>query len=158
MPTIRQELLIHAPIEVCFDLARSIDIHAESTSHTKERAIAGRIQGLIEHGETVTWEAYHLGIKQQLTAQITEMVKPYYFVDEMVRGAFKRFRHTHEFVTVEQGTLMVDTFDYTSPFGGLGRLADHLFLAKYMTRFLEKRNNYVKKIAEETANSASSAR
>lgn len=158
MPTIRQELLIQAPIEVCFDLARSIDIHAESTSHTKERAIAGRTQGLIEHGETVTWEAYHLGIKQQLTAQITEMVKPHYFVDEMVRGAFKRFRHTHEFVTVEQGTLMVDTFDYTSPFGGLGRLADHLFLAKYMTRFLENRNNYVKKIAEETANSGSSAR
>lgn len=83
MPTIRQELLIHVPIEVCFDLARSIDIH---------------------------------------------------------------------------GTLMVDTFDYTSPFGGLGKLVDHLFLAKYMTQFLEKRNYNVKKIAEETAESARSAR
>lgn len=158
MPTIRQELLIHAPIEVCFDLARSIDVHAESTSQTKERAIAGRTQGLIERGETVTWEAYHFGIKQQLTAQITEMDKPHYFVDEMVKGAFKRFHHTHEFVTVEQGTLMVDTFDYTSPLGGLGKLVDHLFLAKYMTRFLEKRNDYVKKIAEETANAVRSAR
>lgn len=158
MPIIRQELLIQAPIEVCFDLARSIDIHAESTSQTRERAIAGRTQGLIECGETVTWEAYHFGIKQKLTAQITGMEKPHYFVDEMVRGAFKRFHHTHEFVTVEQGTLMVDTFDYTSPFGGLGKLVDRLFLANYMTQFLEKRNLYVKKMAEETAESARSSR
>ncbi|UUZ92915.1 hypothetical protein LJK87_48025 [Paenibacillus sp. P25] len=50
MPVIRTELFIRAPIEVCFDLARSIDIHAESTSQTRERAVGGRTSGLIELG------------------------------------------------------------------------------------------------------------
>jgi ligand-binding SRPBCC domain-containing protein len=130
-------------------LARSIDIHMQSTSHTKERAIGGVTSGLITCGESVTWEAVHFGIKQRLTAKITEMEYPYRFVDEMVSGAFKRFRHTHEFAASENGTLMVDTFDYSSPFGLLGRLADKLFLEKYMRNLLMKRNMYIKMVAEE---------
>jgi hypothetical protein len=44
---------------------------------------------------------------------------------------------------------MVDIFDYTSPFGIFGKIADWLFLKKFMTRFLQKRNEYIKKLAEE---------
>ena len=42
---------INAPIEKCFDLSRSIDLHLESTKQTGEEAIAGRTSGLIELGE-----------------------------------------------------------------------------------------------------------
>jgi hypothetical protein len=73
MPIIKTELQINAPIEICFDLARSIDIHAQSTSQTKEKAVGGVTGGLIEYGQSVTWEATHFGIKQRLTAKITEM-------------------------------------------------------------------------------------
>nr|WP_240343883.1 SRPBCC family protein [Paenibacillus sp. SYP-B3998] len=129
-------------------MARSIDVHAASTSQTKERAIGGVTEGIIELGQTVTWEAVHFGVKQRLTAKISEMEYPRYFVDEMVSGAFKRFRHVHEFVIVDDGTLMIDTFDYTSPLGLLGKVADQLFLQAYMSRFLEKRNIYIKQLAE----------
>ncbi|TXK83756.1 SRPBCC family protein [Paenibacillus sp. N3.4] len=149
MPIIRTEIPINSTIEVCFDLARSIDIHALSTSQTKERAIRGVTSGLIELGQTVTWEAVHFGVKQRLTAKITEMVRPNYFVDEMVSGAFKSFRHSHEFVAVEGGTLMIDAFDYMAPLGIVGKVADVLFLEKYMRRFLFKRNWYIKQVAEE---------
>ncbi len=56
MPVIRMELFIEAPPELCFDLARSIDVHMLSMSGSQERAIGGRTSGLIELGETVTWE------------------------------------------------------------------------------------------------------
>lgn len=148
MPIIQTELHIQAPVEVCFDLARSIDIHAQSTSQTKERAIAGMTSGLIELGQSVTWEAVHFGIKQRLTAKIVAMQKPDYFIDEMVKGTFKRFTHTHEFIAVQNGTRMIDTFDYASPLGWLGNLADVLFLEKYMRNFLVKRNLYIKQTAE----------
>lgn len=148
MPVIEMSLYIQAPVERCFDLARSIDIHMESTSQTQERAIAGRTSGLIELNETVTWEAVHLGVRQRLTVLITEMEAPHRFVDEMVNGAFQRFTHVHEFIPYENGTLMKDRFDYTSPLGVLGRLADMLFLEKYMTRFLHQRNEYIKAAAE----------
>jgi len=51
----------------------------------------------------------------------------------MVRGAFARFRHVHQFTRRDRGTLMVDVFDYTSPLGPLGSIADVLFLRRYMT-------------------------
>lgn len=149
MPIIKTDMFIYAPRNICFDVARDIDIHTESTSQTNERAIGGVTSGLIELNETVTWEAIHFGVKQNLTVRITEFDFPNRFVDEMEKGAFKRFYHVHEFIEKENGTLMIDTFDYTSPFGIVGKLADRLFLEQYMKEFLIKRNRYIKKIAEE---------
>ncbi|WP_159881967.1 SRPBCC family protein [Paenibacillus puerhi] len=148
MPVIRQQLYIEAPPELCFDLSRSIDVHMDSMAQTGERAVGGRKSGLIECGETVTWEAVHFGIRQRLTARITEMERPYRFVDEMVSGAFRRFYHEHKFEVSGSGTLVTDTFDYTSPLGGLGRLVDALFLERYMKRLLAQRNQVIRRIAE----------
>ena len=41
-----------------------------------------------------------------------------------------------------------DFFDYKSPFGILGKIADKLFLKKYMTELLTERNHIVKEFAE----------
>ncbi|MDN3451324.1 hypothetical protein QMA09_14075 [Planococcus sp. APC 3906] len=40
-----------------FDLARDVDIHMETASRTKEKAIAGVLSGRMEKGDEVTWEA-----------------------------------------------------------------------------------------------------
>jgi ligand-binding SRPBCC domain-containing protein len=115
---------------------------------TKERAIGGVTEGLIELGESVTWQAVHLGINQKLTAKITEMEKPYRFTDEMVKGAFQSFKHTHEFIESGTGTVMKDKFTYISPLCILGKLADQLFLEKYMKAFIVNRASALKEIAE----------
>ncbi|WP_430906090.1 SRPBCC family protein [Maribacter sp. 2-571] len=148
MPKITLETAISADIHIVFDLVRSIDLHKISTANSGEEAIAGKTSGLIELGETVTWRARHLGVRQTLTSMVTALDSPSYFADEMVRGAFKRFLHEH-FFTMENGvTLMVDVFHYTAPLGVLGKLADHIFLERYMTRFLKTRNTIIKQFAE----------
>jgi ligand-binding SRPBCC domain-containing protein len=148
MPTITLTTLINAPIQTCFDLSRSIDLHMLSTAETSEIAIAGRTSGFIELNETVTWRAKHLGVWQTLTSKITEFDAPHYFVDEMVSGAFKSFRHEHHFEESGNGTLMKDVFAFESPLGILGTIANQLFLTKYMTYFLEQRNKIIKDYAE----------
>lgn len=148
MPVIRLVTQINAPIERSFDVARNIDVHAKAASKSKERAVGGVMSGLIGPGETVTWEAVHFGIKQQLTSQITKYERPNVFVDEMVRGAFHAFTHVHEFRSTTGGTLMVDEFSYTSPLGPLGWIADKLFLESYMRSFLHERASYLKQVAE----------
>jgi len=148
MPIITLETVIQAPAEICFDLARSIDLHTISTRHTGERAVAGVVSGLIEQNQTVTWRAKHVGVWQHLTSKITAYDRPSYFVDEMVQGAFKRFRHEHHFKQADTSTLMIDKFDYTSPFGILGKAADSLFLKSYMTRLLSERNQVIQEYAE----------
>ena len=139
---------INAPIEVCFDLSRDINLHMESTKQTGEKAIAGKTSGLIELGETVTWRAKHFGIWQNLTSKITEFDQPNYFVDEMVQGAFKSFRHEHHFSNTDGHTLVKDVFIFESPLGILGKLFNWLVLTKYMMKLLEERNKMIKETAE----------
>lgn len=148
MPRIRLTTAINAPIERCFDLARDIDFHQHSLTHTGERAIGGVARGLIALGETVIWEATHFGVRQHLTVQITAYDRPHSFVDEMTRGAFARFTHRHEFLAVVGGTSMRDDFDYTAPLGPLGRIADWPFLERYMRRLLLIGNRELKRVAE----------
>ncbi|MCM3789327.1 SRPBCC family protein [Domibacillus indicus] len=148
MPIIEHHQFIKASIKVCFDLARNVDIHTQTTSKTKQRAISGVTEGLLENGDCVTWEAIHFGIKQRLTARIIEMEKPHKFVDIMVKGAFHSFVHTHEFFEKADGTLMIDKFQYKSPFGLIGVAADKLFLEKYMRAFIVSRAKALKRIAE----------
>lgn len=149
MPTIRLETHIDAPVERCFDLARNVDAHTESVSQTHERAVAGVTTGFLQLGDVVTWEAVHFGIRQRLTVRITEYNRPHRFMDEMIRGAFKRLKHVHEFMPVVGGTLMIDTFVFASPLGPLGRMADQLVLERYMRAFLLSRNEVLKMLAEQ---------
>ncbi|MGM0843634.1 MAG: SRPBCC family protein [Bacillota bacterium] len=148
MPIIEHHQYIEAPIELCFDLARNVEVHTQTTSKTKERAVGGVTGGHLEKGDIVTWEAVHLGVKQRLTAKITQMEKPSRFVDIMVNGAFHSFEHSHQFIEKDGGTLMIDHFQYKSPLGLLGILADKLFLEKYMRTFIASRAEALKEIAE----------
>jgi len=149
MPLIEIKTIINADIKTCFNLARDIDFHQKSLKHTSEKAIAGRTSGLIELGESVTWEAKHFGITQRLTSKITEFSSPVYFVDEQVSGVFHSFRHEHIFNTIAvDKTEMIDRFNYKSPLGVLGKFADGLFLSNYMKNLLSIRANLLKEEAE----------
>lgn len=139
---------INAPVERCFDLSRSIELHQQSTAHTEEKAIAGKTSGLIGLNETVTWQAKHFGIRQELTSKITAFQYPDFFIDEMTKGAFKRLHHLHEFKWDGQKTIMTDDFQFESPAGILGKIVDTLILKSYLKKFLIERNTLVKKLAE----------
>jgi ligand-binding SRPBCC domain-containing protein len=148
MPIIQITTHIKANRKLVFDLSRSLDLHKISTQKSNETAIAGRTSGLIELHESVTWRAKHFGVYQTLSSRITEFNSPEFFTDEMVSGAFKSFKHQHIFEKNGEETLMKDIFDFTSPLGFLGRLADKLVLKKYMTNLLEERNKVIKDYAE----------
>ncbi len=148
MPVIELTTEVHAPIERTFDLARSVELHLDSTAQTGERAVAGVTSGLMALGDDVTWRARHLGVWQHLTSRITKFERPFHFRDSMVRGAFHRFDHDHFFASQGEITLMRDVFDFQSPFGILGRGVDRLFLTDYMRRFLLTRCTLIKAVAE----------
>jgi ligand-binding SRPBCC domain-containing protein len=148
MPAIHLSTMIRAPRSVVFDLARSIDAHLESTSSTQERAIAGVTRGMVKLNDEVTWEARHLGVRQRLTFRITAFDPLNSFQDTMIAGAFKTMIHDHEFAEHVDGTLMRDRFEFASPLGFLGYLVDRWILTQYMRRFLIRRNDILKQMAE----------
>jgi ligand-binding SRPBCC domain-containing protein len=149
LATVKVVTDIAAPIEVCFDLARNIDVHSATVwRHTREAAVAGVTGGLIEEGQTVTFEATHLLVRQRLTSRIVRMERPRVFVDRMQRGAFKSMMHTHEFEEFGGLTRMTDTLQFEAPLGWLGRLAERIVLEDYMRKFLIDRNHELKIMAE----------
>lgn len=148
MPTIKLTTEIAAPIEIVFDLARSVDLHVESTSQTNEKAVDGRTSGLLELGETTTWEATHFFIRQRLKVRIEKFERPSHLQDSMVSGAFRRFDHDHFFEDCANGTLMTDVFDFASPLGFLGHVANWLFVTRHLRNLLLARNQLIKSVAE----------
>jgi ligand-binding SRPBCC domain-containing protein len=148
LPVISLSLHVEAPIDRVFDLSRSIELHIASTSQTRERAVGKLTSGLLGLDDEVTWEGRHLGVRQRLTTRISAYDRPSSFTDSMVDGAFARFDHRHDFRQDGRQTRIDEIFDYTSPLGPLGRLADALFLKSYMKRFLAIRLEFVKSTAE----------
>lgn len=148
---IELETFIAAPVETCFDASRDIALHLASAAATGERVIAGRTAGLCELGDTMTWQARHFGIWQKMTVEICEMHYPTYFVDRMVRGAFKSMRHEHYFDAIGDTTCMRDRFTYQTPFSAFGLVFDLLLLRQHMRQFLLRRNRVLKEYCENHA-------
>lgn len=148
---VRLDLLtvINAPVERCFDLARSIELHLLGAEQTGERAVYGTTSGLIGPGEFVEWEARHFGVKQRLAAKITAFKRPTYFQDTMIRGVFRFLEHDHHFRKIEpEITEMRDLFSFAAPLPVFGVVAETLFLKRYLERFLLERNRVLKQAAE----------
>jgi len=148
MPNIHLTTFIAAPIERVFDLARSIDLHKKSMTKSGEQAVSGTTMGLINSGETVTWKAKHLMKTRIMKMRISEMTRPLSFVDEMVEGDFKSFRHQHHFKQIDNGIFMIDIVDFESPYGKLGQLLNTVYLTKYLRTLLEGRNEFIRNFAE----------
>ncbi|TXD42798.1 TIGR01777 family protein [Lujinxingia vulgaris] len=77
----------------------------------------------------VIWEAHH-----------RDHIEGRQFVDEQVRGPFKRWRHTHRFEDLgPEQSLLIDEVDYALPMGALGsffggRFAEDLVEAMFAFR------------------------
>lgn len=139
---------IKASIIKVFDLSRNIDFHVISASKTDEEAIAGKTSGHINLDEIVRWRGKHFGLYLTHTSKITAYKKPILFIDEMIHGHFKTFKHTHTFEESNGYTVMKDHLEYTVPYHFIGNIFDQLFLKRHLKNFLMHRNYTLKKSLE----------
>jgi ligand-binding SRPBCC domain-containing protein len=139
---------IAAPVERCFDLSRSVDLHMASTNWTGERAIAGVVSGLIGAGQQVSWCGRHFGVWVTQTGRITAFERPRYFQDSMVQGRFRSFCHDHYFEVQGNETVMRDLMQLEAPFGPAGLVAERVLLRRHMRDLLERRKECIRHAAE----------
>jgi ligand-binding SRPBCC domain-containing protein len=138
--TITLETYIDAPPVICFDLMRDVRLHAETTAVT---------EGEIGLGQRVTFVGKRFGMGQILTVEVVEFDRPRLFVDEMIKGRFRTFKHIHEFGELSpNGTIMKDTLVWETTLGPFGRIVDALFIKPHLTELVTKRNAKLKAIAE----------
>lgn len=145
---LKLEAVVHAPIERCFDLSRSIDLHVHTLGKTGERAIAGVTSGLIGDSEEVTWRGRHFGLWLRHSSRITVFERPRYFRDAMVRGLFAFYEHDHHFEERNGTTVIRETCRFAAPLGPLGWIVERSVLRRYMQRLLTLRMEIIKDAAE----------
>jgi len=144
METIRLATWVDAPVQRCFLLSLSIDLHVASAHGTQEQAIDGVTTGLIGEGETVTFQGRHFGRLVRHSSRI-ETLRPYtYFRDVMVAGSFRHFEHDHHFATMDDGTRMRDEIRFSAPWGPVGRI----LVRRHLKAFMIERNAVIKAVAE----------
>jgi hypothetical protein len=142
---------IAAPIQRCFDLSRSVEVHLLANIHSGEQAlaIAGLTSGLTNLSDQVTWRAKHFGTWQNLTNEVTVIEPPTYFQVTMTKGIFRSMQADHIFRTLPSGaTEMQDLLRIAAPLPILGPLAELLFLRSYMLKLVRERNAVIKQLAE----------
>jgi hypothetical protein len=134
MQIIRITTQIKAPVDRCFKLSTTIDLDLAASRSTSKSVIDGVANGL----------GYPI-IQQSRMADC----RPYsFFRDVMVEGAFKFYQHDHHFAPMNDGTRVRDELRFAARRGLLGILAEKLFLRRRLTRFLRRRNELLKKVAE----------
>lgn len=148
MPLYEHKQFIKAPIEVCFDLARDVDVHTQSVLKAKSKTLGDVTNGLLEEADSVTLEFVHFGIKQKVTSRVIFLDKPHSFVVKMVKGPFRYFIYIHQFIEEDQGTTIIHHFQYKSRFSLIGVLIDKLYLGKHIEEFIVTRAKELKKLAE----------
>lgn len=60
---------------------------------------------------------------------ISKWEPPYRFVDEQIRGPYRRWVHLHEFIEDGEGTTIRDRVEYDLPFGPIGNVV-HPFVRR----------------------------
>ncbi len=76
----------------------------------------------LEEG-TEVWIEGNLVVKSAWHSKITEL-KPYVYVDEMLDGLFKTWKHTHAFRRAEGGTEVIDEIEFELRYGPIGWMLD----------------------------------
>ena len=137
---------IHAPLELCFDAARDVAVHAESAAFSGERLVPpGRLSGTLETGDRICFEGRHFGLRQRFCARITFVDRPHVYVDEVESGFFRELRHAHWFSQHDGGTLMTDELMWRAP---LGALMDAVFMTRHLSWFVRTKQAHLKRMVE----------
>jgi ligand-binding SRPBCC domain-containing protein len=70
---------------------------------------------------TEVWLSAKLIMKSKWHSKITYL-KPYEYLDEMISGRFKIWKHLHKFNRIDEKTQVVDEIDFELPYGNIGKL------------------------------------
>ncbi len=90
-------------------------------------------------GALIEYRLRLFGVPFNWQTLIESWEPPVRFTDIQLKGPYRRWHHTHEFIEVDEGTLCVDTVDYELPLGLLGGLAHALFVRRSLNQIFNHR-------------------
>jgi uncharacterized protein len=115
--------------------------------------VVARTGGIEQPGSTVTLRVTVGPFSQNWVSEHTACEPGKMFLDVMRSGPFRRWEHTHRFITeTEHSSWLEDTVEYEFPVGWLGQLFGSAYTRRRLQRMFEWRH---KTTAEQLAPSTS---
>ncbi len=143
--TLRDRMVIDAPIERCFRLSTSIEVVGLTLGM---RPVEGKLGGMILAGDQLVWRGWKFGLPQMHETLITGFDAPLFFQDTMGRGRFAAFQHDHHFMDTQGGTLLEDELRFSMPLGWAGEMVGRLVMIPHIKGLLRRRFALLKRLAE----------
>jgi ligand-binding SRPBCC domain-containing protein len=148
--TLRDAVVVEAPVERCFRLSTSIEVVALTL---EMRPVEGKLGGMILAGDQLVWRGWKFGLPQMHETLITGYREPRdgqpgFFQDTMGRGRFQAFQHDHHFMETEGGTLLEDELRFSMPFGWAGEMVGRVVMVPHIRGLLRRRFALLKRLAE----------
>jgi ligand-binding SRPBCC domain-containing protein len=100
----------------------------------------------MQAGTLIDYELRLYGVKFRWRTRIAAFEPPRFFVDEQLKGPYRRWVHRHEFEETEAGTLMRDRLEYSLGFGPFGAIAHAIFVRRSVEQIFEHRNRTISEI------------
>lgn len=98
-------------------------------------------------GQIITYRVRPLfNIPLQWITEITQIQKPYYFIDEQRFGPYSFWHHEHRFQAIQGGIEMVDIIYYKLPLGPLGSLLNHIKVKKDIEKIFSFRQKKLEQL------------
>lgn len=147
MFTLRDTILIQAPIERVFALSCSVAIvERELGMHPA----SGRTTGLVTAGDIIRWEGMQLGFPNYHLSLIVPDTwePPHFFQDRMIAGRFRSFEHDHRLTETPEGTRLDDEVRFSMKRRWGGALTGRFILAPHIRGLMRRRFHLLKHLAE----------
>ena len=137
--TLQREQFIAKPVDEVFNFfsdARNLEVITPAwlkshilTTETIHMRIGTRIRYALRwHGIPLKW-----------ITEIEEWNPPHRFIDVQIKGPYKLWRYTHQFLPAGQGTHMLDRVEYSLPFAPLARVLHHAWIRRDLDAIFDYR-------------------
>jgi hypothetical protein len=97
-------------------------------------------------GARIEYALSLFGVPLRWRTRITVWEPGVRFVDEQDSGPYALWRHTHEFESEGEETIVRDVVEYMEPLGPLGQVAHALFVERALDRIFDFRREAVRRI------------
>ena len=140
--TFRHTFTVNADIEHVWDFYTNIDhLKFVSPPRMQIRVVKSTHQKLVVGSEV--WLTGILFTRSNWHSKITSLA-PYEYIDEMLTGRFKVWKHVHGFRKIGDKTEVIDVIDYELHYGWLGRLFEGYVYSKLEKIFVHRKQATIK--------------
>jgi ligand-binding SRPBCC domain-containing protein len=146
--TVSDSIHIHAPIERCFLLSTSLEFMERVLEMRPVPGGSRKTTGLAVEGDRIEWRGWMFGLPLMHQSLMTRYERPFFFLDTMERGSFKRFQHEHQFTAIDGHTLLIDKLRFSLPCGLPGRMVGRRVMVPHIAGLLRRRMTLLKQVAE----------